>query len=375
MDDTCTSKTIVGADLKYICDQLQAELASISGHRLLITGGAGFLGYYLAQTVLHWNKNSFEHRRIHLTIYDNLSRGVPPWLTNLNQDRDIVLAQYDITQPLPRDIGDFEFIIHAASIASPTYYRAHPIETMDANVNGLRTLLEYSLDQRACGKPVKGLLFFSSSEIYGDPPHDYIPTPENYWGNVSCTGPRACYDESKRYGETLCVNFARHYELPIKIVRPFNNYGPGLRITDRRVLPDFARDVMSGRDIVVLSSGTATRTFCYVADAVVGYYKVLISGRSGQAYNIGVDEPEISIDELAHRVGELSREQFGWQGKVVHKTSPDRDYLTDNPSRRCPDITKARTELGYSPSIPLAEGLRRSMIWYRDNRDAKEDAA
>lgn len=374
MDDTRTSKVIVNTDLQYICYQLQDELASMAGSSLLITGGAGFLGYYLAQTVLHWNRQSADHRKIQLTIYDNLSRGVPQWLTHLNQDHDIILARYDITQSLPQDIVDFEFIIHAASIASPTYYRAHPIETMDANVNGLRNLLGYCLDQQSSNKPIKGLLFFSSSEIYGDPPNDYIPTPEHYWGNVSCTGPRACYDESKRYGETLCVNFARHYELPIKIARPFNNYGPGLRITDRRVLSDFARDVLSGRDIVMLSSGTATRTFCYVADAVVGYYKVLVSGQSGQAYNIGVDEPEISIEELAHKVGKLARKQFSWQGKIVHRTSPDRDYLTDNPSRRCPDITKARTELGYSPTIPLEEGLRRSMIWYGDNRDAEEDA-
>lgn len=274
--------------------------------------------------------------------------------------------------PLPHDIEDFEYIIHAASIASPTYYRKHPIETMDANVNGLRFLLEYSRQQKEKNRPIEGFLFFSTSEIYGNPSHENIPTPETYYGYVSCTGPRACYDESKRYGETLCINFARQYGLPIKIVRPFNNYGPGLKITDRRALPDFVRDILAGRDIVMLSDGTPTRTFCYVADAIVGYYRILVRGQKGEAYNIGVENPEISIADLAARVVDLAQNLFGYKGKVVRRLSADTDYLADNPSRRCPSIAKARNDLDYDPSISVEEGLRRSLIWYYDNRDAED---
>ena len=180
----------------------------------------------------------------------------------LKDNATLTLKKHDITHPLPSDMDDFQFIIHAASIASPTYYRQYPIETMDANVNGLRSLLEYCLRQKKTkGIPVEGFLFYSTSEIYGDPTPENIPTPETYRGNVSCTGPRACYDESKRYGETLCVNFALQHDLPIKMARPFNNYGPGLKITDKRVLPDFARDIFAGRDIVMLSDGSPTRTF------------------------------------------------------------------------------------------------------------------
>ena len=189
---------------------------------------------------------------------------------------------------------------------------------------------------------------------------------------MSCTGPRACYDESKRYGETLCVNFARQYDLPIAIARPFNNYGPGLKITDRRVLPDFARDVFAGNDIVMLSDGAPTRTFCYVADAVCGYYKILIKGRPGESYNVGVEEPEISMRELASRVRQVSADHFGYTGEVVIKTSEDADYLADNPNRRCPVITKARSELGYDPSIGVDEGLKRAMIWYSGNQVAED---
>jgi nucleoside-diphosphate-sugar epimerase len=216
---------------------------------------------------------------------------------------------------------------------------------------------------------VGGFLFYSSSEIYGDPDAANIPTAEDYRGSVSCTGPRACYDEAKRYGETLCVNFARQHGLPVKAARPFNNYGPGLKITDGRVIPDFARDVLCGRDIVMLSDGSATRTFCYSADAVAGYYKVLVRGRAGEAYNIGVEKPEISMAQLGERIVALGAKLYGYRGKVVRQTSGDADYLVDNPNRRCPIITKARTELGYEPKIDLDEGLRRSMVWYGGNRE------
>ncbi|MCP4424944.1 MAG: NAD-dependent epimerase/dehydratase family protein [Chloroflexi bacterium] len=367
------SQDVIKHDLDYICRNLSDEFAQMAGKQLLITGGAGFLGYYLVQAVLHWNK---EHRgeapAIHTTVYDNYMRGVPAWLTALENDEYLTLVKHDITNPLPPDMGDFQYIIHGASIASPIYYRKHPIETMDANVNGLRFLLEYCRERQASEMPVEGFLFFSSSEIYGDPTPENIPTPEEYNGRVSCTGPRACYDESKRYGETLCVNFAGQYDLPIKTARPFNNYGPGLKITDRRALPDFARDVLADKDIVMLSDGSPTRTFCYVADAIVGYYKILVKGRSGEAYNIGVDGPEISIAFLAERVVELARELFDYEGQIIRQVSSDVDYLVDNPNRRCPVITKARNELGYNPSVSLDDGLTYSLLWYRDYGDGED---
>jgi len=363
---------ICNRDLDYIAGHLKEEFSCLAGGNLLITGGAGFLGHYLVQSVLYWNRRTGGRRPIRLTIYDNYARGIPAWLRKIESDETLTIEKYDITRPLPEKMGDFPYVIHAASIASPTFYRQHPIETMDANVNGLRSLLEYFKGRKESGKPVAGFLFFSSSEIYGDPSPENIPTPESYRGNVSCTGPRACYDEAKRYGETLCVNFARQYELPIRAVRPFNNYGPGLKISDRRVIPDFARDVMAGRDIVMLSDGAPRRTFCYVADAVIGYYKALVRGGNGEAYNIGVESPEISIAELAEQIVSIARPLFNYRGRVVHQSSPDRDYLVDNPSRRCPVIDKARTELGYNPSITLEEGLARSLIWYHHNRQADD---
>jgi dTDP-glucose 4,6-dehydratase/UDP-glucuronate decarboxylase len=263
---------VVESDLEYIRVHLQNEFLLMSGKRLLITGGGGFLGYYLTQSVLHWNKKNPDKPPVSLVVYDNFMRGLPKWLDIPTIDSSITVKKYDVIEPLPNDMGDFQFIIHAATIASPIYYRRHPIETMDANVYGLRHLLDYCIVQKEKGIPVEAFLFYSTSEIYGDPTPENIPTPETYRGNVSCTGPRACYDESKRYGETLAVNFSRQYDLPIRLVRPFNNYGPGLKITDKRALPDFARNVLSGEDIVMLSDGSPTRTFCYVADAIIGYF-------------------------------------------------------------------------------------------------------
>lgn len=364
---------VINTDLDYICENLSVEFPNLSGKRLLITGGAGFLGYYLVQSVLHWNKVNSDSAPIDVVVYDNFMRGMPNWLAALESNPHLITQKYDVVDPLPENMGDFQYIIHAATIASPIYYRQFPIETMDANVDGLRRLLEYCLTQRADGKPVEGFLFYSTSEIYGDPTPENIPTPETYRGNVSCTGPRACYDESKRYGETLCVNFAQQHDLPVRIARPFNNYGPGLKITDRRALPDFAKNVLEGNDIVMLSDGAPTRTFCYVADAVVGYFKIMIRGGNGESYNIGLDKPEISIAELAHRVVDMSKTLFDYQGKVVLGVSDDKEYLTDNPNRRCPIIDKAVNDLDYQPSITLEEGLKRSLLWYADNRDAEDE--
>jgi nucleoside-diphosphate-sugar epimerase len=161
------SRDVVDKDLEYICSNLKDELVPLSGKRLLITGGAGFLGYYLIQSILRWNKTVDQAPSIQLTVYDNYIRGLPGWLTKLEGDENLTLVEHDITNPLPQDIGDFQYIIHAAAIASPTYYRKYPIETMDANVNGLRYLLEYCQEQKEKGKPVEGFLFYSTSEIYG----------------------------------------------------------------------------------------------------------------------------------------------------------------------------------------------------------------
>ncbi len=353
-------------DINLMTLALAEELDALAGTNILFTGGSGFLGYEFIHLLSRIGEND-TRAPVNLTIYDNFSRGRKKWLENLAKKSNVKLVKHDVSKPLPEDCPRFDYIIHAASIASPTYYRLKPIETIDANVNGLRYLLDYAKRRSDKKDPILGMLFFSTSEIYGDPSPDSIPTPETYRGLVSCTGPRACYDESKRLGETLCVIFSQQFNLPIKIVRPFNNYGPGLELNDGRLLPDLFRNILENKDIELLSAGDATRTFCYISDAIAGYVKVLVRGKAGESYNIGSDKPEVSILNLALLVKELAKELTGYDGTVVFKKSDDPAYLIDNPNRRCPDLGKARSDLDYSPHISLKMGLKKSLTWHLEN--------
>lgn len=366
---------VVARDLEGVVARLGAARAALDGRSVLVTGGAGFLGYYLVQALLRLRGSADGGGGPRaVTVWDNFARGVPPWLESLARSPRLTVERHDVTADPVADLAGADCVVHAASIASPTYYRRHPLETIDANVAGLRRLLDAARRREEDGRPLQSLLFFSTSEIYGDPRPDDIPTPESFRGYVSCTGPRACYDESKRFGETLCVVFAQEYGVPVAIARPFNNYGPGLKITDGRVIPDFARDILAGRDVVMRSDGSPSRTFCYVADAVVGYLLILAKGRPGEPYNIGADGPEVTMAELAHIMADVGRDLFGYRGRVVVRPSDDRAYLADDPARRCPDITKARRELGFEPTVPLEEGLRRTLLWYADGHGTGEDA-
>jgi dTDP-glucose 4,6-dehydratase/UDP-glucuronate decarboxylase len=327
-----------------------------SDKTILLTGGGGFLGMYFTYYFLALNDLKIIDKPCKLYIVENFIRGVPSWFDLIKNREDVVIIEKDINKPL--DLPKSDFIIHAATIASPTYYRLHPIETMDANVIGLRNLLDFVKEN-----PCESFLFFSTSEIYGDPDPANIPTKETYRGNVSCTGPRACYDESKRYGETLCVNFHQQYNIPIKIARPFNNYGPGLKIEDKRVIPDFFNNLLNNKKIEILSDGSVTRTFCYISDAITGYLQILLSEYNGEAFNIGTDGPEITMLDLAKTISKIVKgnDEFEYEYKV----SSDKNYLTDNPQKRCPDLTKSKTMLGYNPQVSLEEGLTRIYSYYK----------
>ncbi len=361
-----SARAFLSTDFERVRETLGPGCESFRGARVLVTGAYGFLGFQFLHFLSHLNDLD-PARPVAVVAADNGVRGVPLWASALaKHDPRISLRMIDVTRPWEGGCERFDFIVHAASIASPIAYRAHPIETLDANVTGLRNMLDLAREGGS-----RALLYFSSSEIYGDPPTSEIPTREEYRGNVSCIGPRACYDESKRLGETLCWLYAREKGVRAKIARPFNNYGPGLRLEDGRVLPDFFREGLAGRDLVLLSDGTPSRTFCYASDALAGYLLLLLSDLDGDPVNIGTDEPEISMRDLAR----LVLETCGNPGTVRLGKSPDADYLTHNPARRCPDIGKARRLLGFSPRVGLQEGLARLMTWYRGFRSLEEVAA
>jgi UDP-glucuronate decarboxylase len=349
------SNRILQEDLNHIYDRL-TEKEFLAGTKILVTGCAGFLGFYLMEFLNHF---SYKLGIKSVIGVDNFLLGKPHWLELLEKGSAVNMriyhfniAQDDIQRY--SELEDFNIVIHMASIASPTFYRKYPIETVDANVWGLRTLLEYYKS-----RDLKRFLFFSSSEVYGDPSQEHIPTGEEYRGNVSAVGPRACYDEAKRFGETLCYIYAQYHNMPIVIVRPFNNYGPGMRFEDKRVPADFAKAVFENRDIKIYSDGTPTRTFCYVADAITGYLQALTSDIRFDYFNIGIDRPEISVRELADIFAQNGQEIMDYKCRVMFEKPMEKEYLTHNPSRRCPDISKAREKLHFHPSIEATEGVGR----------------
>mgnify|MGYP003586817648 CR=1 FL=1 len=348
-------QTILDQDISYIKSKFGDD-SLFQNKKIAITGCGGFLGYYL--THYFANLCNIEKPIDSLYLLDNFMLGKPEWITEIQRKNPgkIILQRFDVTKDSFESIkglDNIDYVLHLASIASPTFYRKYPIETLDANVWGLRQILDYYHD-----KPIKGLLFFSSSEIYGDPDPLKVPTHEEYRGNVTCTGPRACYDEAKRFGETMCYIFAEKYNMPIGVARPFNNYGPGMSLGDKRVPSDFANAVIKNQDIEILSDGSPKRTYCYVADAVVGYLKVLTYGKYDY-FNIGIEKPEISVRELSDIYKRKGEKLCSYSGNITFKESMDKHYLTDNPNRRCPCIDKARKLLNYEPEIQVEQGVER----------------
>ena len=211
--------------------------------------------------------------------------------------------------------------------------------------------------------PAKGMLYLSTSEIYGDPDASFIPTPEDYRGYVSCTGPRACYDESKRLAETLCQTYLSLYEVPVKVVRPFNVYGPGQRLDDGRIIPDLMRAALNRQPLVLFSDGRASRAFCYVSDAIRAMWRVLIEAPKGAIFNVGNDESETTIVDVARHV---QRAAGPPTLPTEHRISPDAQYLTDNPRRRLPDLSRLRGCCSWQPKVTLADGLARTLRSYQE---------
>mgnify|MGYP001199405401 FL=1 len=333
------------SDLQYIHKNFDNKKI-FKDKNILITGFNGFIGFELSNYFINYKKE--------LKI-NNL------YLTDINfkkkkfNNKKIQLIKFNVIKDdLEKVIQNkINIIIHAASIASPKRYRKNPIQTIESNVVGLTKLLKYSHK-----KKIDRLLYFSSSEIYGSPDSNNIPTSEIYNGNVSTMGPRACYDESKRFCETLCYIYNQKFNVPVRIVRPFNNYGPGMKTNDGRLPADIADSIINNKALIIHSNGRPTRTFCYIADAILGYLKVL-SYKKFEVFNIGNDSEEISVNKFVKTFLECSKNFFpnNKKNKILFKKSKEKDYLKDNPSRRRPNIKKARQLIKFKPTINLKKGL------------------
>lgn len=349
-------------DLKYIYNELSEEdRGKFYGANIVVTGAGGFIGYYLLHFLTAFSSDLGINNILAL---DTFILGKPEWIDTLSERSDSFhIKRFDVAKDNLKEIPGidrYDSIIHMASIASPTYYRKHPLATLDANVWGLRKMLDYFSK-----RDPRGFLNFSSSEVYGDPDPERVPMNEEYYGNVAFNGPRACYDEAKRFGETMCYVFNKEFDMKVVSVRPFNNYGPGMKLNDARAPADFANSIVNNRQIEVYSDGSATRTFTYISDAIVGYLKALYYGKFDY-FNIGIDGPEITISQLAHIFAEEGEKIFNLNTKIRYMKSSDIDYLVNNPKRRVPDITKAREKLGFNPKISIYSGVSRFLQYLKE---------
>ncbi|MFH1827146.1 MAG: NAD-dependent epimerase/dehydratase family protein [bacterium] len=349
-----TNKEVVEEDINNIISELGKEIHKLEGKTLLISGGSGFLGSYINKTIDVLNQKYFKKKCQVISIDNYITGSERKNFLGEIKSKSFEFLQHDVRLPL-NIRKDVHYIIHAAGLASPFYYQKYPLETIESAVIGAKNLLEF-----ARLKKIKSFLLFSSSEIYGNPDPDNIPTPETYAGNVSSVGPRACYDESKRLAETLSLIYYQLYSAPVKIVRPFNIYGPGMRPNDYRVIPTFISNALNNKPLPVHDKGLQTRTFCYVSDAIVGFLKILLSEKNGEIYNIGNDKPEISIYQLALVIKKILAEKV-----VIKRIAYPLSYPAGEPQRRCPNLDKSNRILGFQPKVTLEKGLQRSIQWFK----------
>jgi dTDP-glucose 4,6-dehydratase len=303
----------------------------------VITGGGGFIGSHLCETLL-----AKGHR---VTCVDNFSTGSRSNVAHLLGDKNFTLLEHNVVRPFEVE-GSVHNVLHFASPASPPTFGALALEILMVNSVGTLVCLELARKHKAT------FMVASTSEVYGDP--DVHPQVEQYRGNVSTTGPRATYDESKRFSETATTVYSRRFGLDTRIVRIFNTYGPRMRLDDGRVLPNLIGQALRGEDLTVFGDGSQTRCFCYVDDLVSGLMLLLESSVT-EPVNLGSPH-EITIMRFAEEV----RRVVGCKNKIVHKELP-----MDDPKRRQPDIGRARKLLGWEPRVPLSDGLKHCLEYFR----------
>lgn len=308
--------------------------------RILVTGGAGFIGSHLCRMLV-----GLGHRVI---CFDNLLTGTHDRIADLAEYENFAFINGDVTEPHALNFDGLDQIYHLACPASPLHYQKDPVRTVEIAVFGTYNILQLA---QGCGAKV---LYASTSEIYGEPLE--YPQRETYWGNVNPVGPRSCYDEGKRCAETLCHDFALHRGVEAKIIRIFNAYGPAMSMSDGRVMPNIIQQALSGNDLTVYGDGSQTRSFCYIDDLLAGMLKVMATG-SGFWGPVNLGNPEtISIADLASLIIKMTQSK----SKVVLCPLPQ-----DDPTRRCPDITYVSEKTGWRPTVPLHMGLEKTIDYYR----------
>jgi UDP-glucuronate decarboxylase len=304
--------------------------------RILVTGGAGFLGSHLCERLLGEGNE--------VVCLDNLFTGRRENLAPLLDDHRFEFVRHDVTEPIILEVDE---VYHLACPASPVHYQRNPVRTIRTAVEGTLNMLELAREVRA------RILITSTSEVYGDP--EVHPQPETYWGHVNPIGDRACYDEGKRCAEALAVSYARQYDVAVRIARLFNTYGPRLYENDGRVISNFILQALHGEPLTVYGEGTQTRSFCYVEDTIDGVVRLMASEHGSAPVNIG-SQFEFTMVELAKLVVELTASR----SPIVHAPLP-----ADDPKQRRADASRARELLGWEPRVQLRDGLLLTIAYFR----------
>lgn len=338
-------------DLIRITSDYGLSWEQLAGKTVLVTGASGFLPSYMVETLVFLNET--RGLGIQIIALVRSQKNFEKRFSHCLDHPSLGCVVQDISQPLETS-QRVDYVIHAASQASPKYYSLDPIGTLSANTLGTAALLKHSL---ACG--AEGFLFFSSGEVYGQP--EQIPTAEHQYGLVDPLSVRSCYAESKRMGENMCVSWHHQTGLKTSIVRPFHTYGPRMLLDDGRVYADFVANVIAGKSITLTSDGLARRAFCYLADAVAGFWTVLLRGQAGHAYNVGNPAGETSMRDLASLLVDMYPEK----NLCVQFSKPAESgaYFVSPLTRNCPDVGKI-AQIGWVPKTSLQEGFRRTIDSY-----------
>ncbi len=340
--------TIITEDINTIINQFE-NWNRFKNKTILISGANGFLPAYIIETLIEINKR-FDTRTTIIGLVRNYEKAEKRFSKHL-ADKLLQLIVQDVCEPINVN-QKIDFIIHAASQASPKYYGVDPVGTLNPNVIGTINLAELGIKNN-----VESFLYFSSSEVYGDVHESLMPIKENIFGFMDPAKVRSCYGESKRMGETICVSYFHQYGLKAKIARPFHTYGPGMMLDDGRVFADFVANIISKKDITLNSDGSARRAFCYLTDATVGFFKILLDGKEGEAYNIGNPNEEYSILELAKLIIALRPEL---NLKVNINLPTNDNYLKSTVSKNSPNIDKMQVLL-WKPNVSVNEGFDRTI--------------
>ena len=346
---------------RIVCEDLEAILAaevdwnSLKGKSVLITGANGFLPAYMIESILMLNARHDLNCKITGCVRD-IQKACKRFYDYRHRS-DLCFIELDVSKEINIS-GRFDYIIHAASPASPKLFGIDPVGTMLANLHGTNQLLMLANEWGS-----ERFLFLSTGEVYGDVSPEKIPTSESDYGYIDILNVRSCYCESKRAAETLIVSYFKQYGVPSVIVRPFHTYGPGMNLDDGRVFADFVNSAVKGSDIILASDGAAVRAFCYLSDAVSGFFTALFNGKTGEAYNVGNPFGAISIKHLAEMVAGLRKEL----SLKVRTSTRDADdvYIPSPIKTNSPDIS-AISKLGWKPTVMPEAGFGRTIKYYTD---------